>query len=463
MWYFRDDRRSIKISVRSDALVVKIIIRLSNLRTTFFSVVAHKIKIIIMKFVSSSTASILVALVVSSIQPPSCNARSDPTFIDLLGDKLFPEGILELPDGRVMVGGFGDGSLQLVDPNNTSSSPSYFSAPGENGMVIAVGFAYDEELDNFWVANFNFDLGDGIPGSQLKVFSLNGSLKATVPSDFMPGVFFNEIALAKDGSVYVSDTFNPTIWKANPNNLTGVQEFATNKDLLSNAVGQPFGLNGLAITLDNNYLIASVMDRLDAGNGTILRISIANQNVTSVTLLDNDGGKAVAGFAGSDGMFFDPQDKQRLFMVNVFSSAGAIYTADFSNDYSIATLTIRDAFASAYNRPTASTMANGMLWTMNSQLDHIIDDENGALGTPPDLPFQMVGVPLAELFVSVDIPVPATPSPVPRYKKKQGKEGKGMSKSKLIKGGNGKSRRHLATTSIVDVESARSLRGVDWR
>jgi hypothetical protein len=122
--------------------------------------------------------------------------------------------------------------------------------------------------------------------------------------------------------------------------------------------------------------------------------------VTSVTLLDNDGGKAVAGFAGSDGMFFDPQDKQRLFMVNVFSSAGAIYTADFSNDYSIATLTIRDAFASAYNRPTASTMANGMLWTMNSQLDHIIDDENGALGTPPDLPFQMVGVPLAELFLA---------------------------------------------------------------
>lgn len=34
--------------------------------------------------------------------------------------------------------------------------------------------------------------------------------------------------------------------------------------------------------------------------------------------------------------------------------------------------------------------------TVNNQLDRLIDVENGALGTPPDLPLQLVGVSLEE-------------------------------------------------------------------
>lgn len=85
-------------------------------------------------------------------------------------------------------------------------------------------------------------------------------------------------------------------------------------------------------------------------------------------------------------------------MVNVFSSAGAIFTAQFNSDYSSADLVIRSQFQSAYNRPTASTIRNGRLWTVNSQLDHIIDDGNGAMGTDPQRPFQVVHVPLSQLL-----------------------------------------------------------------
>ena len=134
------------------------------------------------------------------------------------------------------------------------------------------------------------------------------------------------------------------------------------------------------------------MDRLDAGDGRLVRVRISDGQVNPVVLT---GGSAVQAFAGSDGMFFEGHV---LFMVNVFSSAGAIVTAAFNPDFSSANLEVQDAFQSVYNRPTASAIRGGRLWTVNSQLDHIIDDNNGALGTEPDRPFQEVNVSLAELL-----------------------------------------------------------------
>jgi hypothetical protein len=87
-------------------------------------------------------------------------------------------------------------------------------------------------------------------------------------------------------------------------------------------------------------------------------------------------------------------------MVNVYSQAGAIFTAKFNQDYSQANLTIRNKFQSVYDRPTASTIRNGRLYTVNSQLNHIIDDKDGKLNTPPVLPFKVVSVPLSELLKS---------------------------------------------------------------
>ena len=88
-------------------------------------------------------------------------------------------------------------------------------------------------------------------------------------------------------------------------------------------------------------------------------------------------------------------------MVNVTPPA-SIMTAEFSKDYSRAQLVGRSTFESVYNRPTASAVRGKRLWTVNSQLDHIIDDENGALGTPPDLPFQLVNVSLAKTLKAME-------------------------------------------------------------
>jgi hypothetical protein len=309
--------------------------------------------------------------------------------VSLLGDALFPEGIITLPNNDLIVGGFGDGSLQRI---NSKNEVSYFSKPGENGMVIAVGMAIDTQRKHLWVANFNFKTESGNPGSNLKVFDLSsGKLLKTIPEKFIDGVFFNEVTIDKAGQVYVSNTFGPQIWTSNFNSSEAT--VLVENELLSNpAPDQPFDLNGLIITPDQKYLIASVMDRLDAGDGKLVRIDIKTKAVSDVKLT---GADAVKAFAGSDGMFFHGG---QLFMVNVYSKAGAIITAKFNASYSEAVLTIRDKFNNVYDRPTASAIRSNKLFTVNSQLNHIIDDADGQLNTPHEKPFKVVGVPLKDLL-----------------------------------------------------------------
>ncbi|MCZ8355380.1 MAG: hypothetical protein O9340_11630 [Cyclobacteriaceae bacterium] len=251
----------------------------------------------------------------------------------------------------------------------------------------------DVKNNRLWVANFIFKTDSGNPGSNLKVFDYKtGKLLKTIPENFVQGAFFNEVTLDEKGNVYVSDTFAPTIWTANFSSAEPTI-FVQNTSLLKKpSPDQPFGLNGLTITPDNQYLIASVMNRTIKGGGTLVRINLSNKEVKSIQLKDDEASKS---FSGSDGMFFY---KGELFMVNVYSQSGAIFTASFNKDFSEAKLTIRSKFQASYDRPTASAIRNGKLYTVNSQLNHIIDDKDGQLNTPPSLPFQVVAVPLAELL-----------------------------------------------------------------
>lgn len=332
--------------------------------------------------------SLALFAITTLLSPFASAQKTDVEYINLLGNTLFPEGIHALPNGDLLVGGFGDGSIQRI---NSKKEISYFSKSGENGMSIAVGMATDKKSNRLWVANFNFKTASGKPGSNLKVFDLtSGKLLKTIPENYIEGVFFNEVTIDEQANIYVSNTFGPQIYTARFDNNAAT--IFVESELLSNpAPDQPFDLNGLTITPDNQYLIASVMDRLDAGDGKLVRIHLSTKEVTAIEL---KGDAAVKAFAGSDGMFFH---HQILYMVNVYSKAGAIVTATFNKDYSIATLVLHPAFNNIYDRPTASAILNGRLYTVNSQLNHIIDDADGKLNTPPTLPFKVVSIPLHKL------------------------------------------------------------------
>jgi len=306
-----------------------------------------------------------------------------PATVDLPGEATFPEGILVAENGDLYVTGFGNGSIyRVVDGVEVEE----FKASGEDGLSSAVGLQIDEERNRLWVANFAFE---GFT-SDIKVYDTEtGELIASIAEEDDAPHFFNEVAIDDTGRVYISDTMAPVIWTVDAD-LSSAEIFVQD-DLLANPE-RPFGLNGLALTPDGKYLIASVMDRLTQGGGRLVRIDVETREVSDVEL--SGEGNVIAQFGGSDGMYF--YDGQ-LFMVNVTPPV-AIITATFSDDYSSAELIARPAYDGVYDRPTSTAIRDGRLWVVNSQLDHIIDDANGAQGTAPRLPYQIVNVDLATLL-----------------------------------------------------------------
>lgn len=324
----------------------------------------------------------------------------DPIFIDLNmtgAENLYPEGIIVADNGDIYVSGFGDiasGNGSVIRIPNGTTTAEYFKNEGEDGLLSAVGMEIDQARNRLFVANANLGAGT----SDLKIFDLTtGNLIKTITHPSHGFTFFNEIAIDASGRVYISDTGDAVIWTVASNtddaNLPNEAEVFVTDPLLANPdPNRAFGLNGLNITADGNYLIASVMDRLDQGDGRLVSINISSKTVTDVNFTGQSN--AIQAFAGSDGMFFN---ENLLYMVNVVPPA-SIITAQFNADYTSAELVQRGEFESSYNRPTASAIKDGRLWTVNSQLDHVIDDNNGAVGTNPDLPFQIVGVPINVLL-----------------------------------------------------------------
>jgi hypothetical protein len=92
-----------------------------------------------MKRINIIAGLLLTILSVNGVysQSNNTNNTNKTETIALQGNQLFPEGIITLPSNDLLVGGFGDGSIQKIDSKN---NVSYLSKPGENGMVIAVGY-----------------------------------------------------------------------------------------------------------------------------------------------------------------------------------------------------------------------------------------------------------------------------------------------------------------------------------
>lgn len=298
---------------------------------------------------------------------------------------VFPEGIVEDGNGSLILSVFGSGAILRIDQAGVAE---IYKSAGEDGLAAPVGLAIDASRDRLWVSSINPETFM----SKLHVFTLSsGELQGSIDAPAAMGPhFFNEIVLAADGRAYISDTLQPRIWTVGPDSVLSLEEFAVDPLLANPDPERALGMNGLAISPDGNYLIASIMDRMSQGGGRLVRVDVVDRTVQDVALAGD-----LAEFGGSDGMFFLPDG--RLLMVNV-TPPSALATASFSSDFSEANVASLAAADQVVDRPSSIALRDGKLWIVNSQLDHVLDDGNGAMGTPPDLPFEIVGVDVADIF-----------------------------------------------------------------
>lgn len=269
---------------------------------------------------------------------------------------LVPEsGSFDPVDRAFYVGSATEGSITRVDADGTET---LFFEPMPSESLRTLGITIDAQARRLWVCVD--DSGSaGVGGGGIWTFDLGtGDLEMQFDlTTAGENPTCNDIALDSEGVAYVSDSANPRIYRANPED--GVIETWADDPLLS-PDGGAFGGNGIAVTEDDQYVMLS---KTFATTMTprLLRIERADpSNISGITTTP-----ALDGVA--DGMSFLDGD---LYIAIV--SNGAILRLTSDDDWQTAAITATPGVSGTSTvRP-----AEGRLYGIYSDITNAITTGN---------------------------------------------------------------------------------------
>jgi len=183
--------------------------------------------------------------------------RPEITFAD---GRIFPESLTSTRDGAVYFGSVGLDSVYRAAPD--SSVARTWIQPKANGLQQVLGVLADEPAGTLWVCASATGGRGGAPAvgeTALKAFALkDASFKA---SYVFPGNgLCNDIAVAKDGTVYATDTIQARVLRLKKG-ATALDVWAADPALLNTA-------DGIALLDDGAVYVNSV------GQGFLARIPV---------------------------------------------------------------------------------------------------------------------------------------------------------------------------------------------
>lgn len=131
------------------------------------------------------------------------------TAYDLPGARVYPEGIAADPrTGDIYVGSYATGAVYKATPGHRTAQ--VFLPPGTDGRTTANGLKVDR-AGRLWVIDSTagvavYDLHDR---KLIARFDVTGSAKS----------FVNDLAIASDGSAYLTDSYRGVLYRVTPRQL----------------------------------------------------------------------------------------------------------------------------------------------------------------------------------------------------------------------------------------------------
>ncbi len=304
----------------------------------------------------------LASLLPLSMAVVACAASAQKP-IDLPGDRLHPESVSIAPDGTAYVSGMSGGVLRV---NLATGAVTPWIAPGAFGSGALFGVLADTQNKLLWTCTNDFSArGVSVPGSDpgsvLKGFDLatgEGRVSLPLPDQ---GAVCNDMAVGKDGAVYVADTGHPRILRWTPG-AKALEVWI--EDPVFDA-----GLDGLAFGGDGHLYINNVR------TGALYRVALAGDGragavtklATSRPLGSPDGMRPLGGMDFA-----------------VAESQGRIARLSVKGDM-VEVTTLAEGIAS----PTAVDVRDGTIWYVQGQVGALFN----ASAPRPDLPFRLTPVP----------------------------------------------------------------------
>jgi hypothetical protein len=321
-----------------------------------------------------STVTAAAALVLGLAAPAVAVPVRDSYLLKPVGpaaDLIFPEGIGT--DGRqYFVGSTTDGTVyrgtlagRVATPFLPGGADERTSLTGlkvDDGQLLAAGAA----TGRFFV----YDIGSR---------ELVGSYQVQpAPSTARPS-FLNDETVTPDGSVYVTDSNRPFLYRVGPDRATdGVQPLEVFLDFTGTPLQYTagFNVNGIASSADGRYLVLAKSNTSD-----LYRVDLATKTVSKIDL----GGAPVAG----DGLVLSGSTLyaiERQTVAGQPEQVGYVVKIALSADLGSGTIVSRTTDPS-FDDPTTAALTRGRLLVVNSQFG-----ERGGVGTPA--PFTVSSIPV---------------------------------------------------------------------
>lgn len=278
-----------------------------------------------------------------------------------------PEGVaFDSKTGRFFATGLLSGAVTQIDAATGEERP-FFTPTGQPQQLS--GAKVDEARRRLWVCASELQrMSGGVivfdvdTGAQLAAFELSRA-----------GIC-NDVALDADGVAYVTDSFQPVIYRVDL--ASGrAEEFV--RDPKMTAPPGAMGLNGIAVTPDDKYVIAgftspSKLFVVPRAGGEVHEISLSGDPFAVPQSFQ---------FAGADGIIFIGA---HLYVVNNGGVQEVTFTGPHYGAGTVKNRPVREPGLST------ATVAHGHLYVVKSEVVKMIH-----LRQPPDLPFKIYQVPLS--------------------------------------------------------------------
>jgi Cu-Zn family superoxide dismutase len=279
------------------------------------------------------------------------------------GAATFPEGVaVQASTGRLFVGSYGDGTVFRGRVSGGPLRP--FLKPGAAGRTSVAGMKVDRagRLIVAGARTGRVYVNDAASGRLEHVFTDGLGAAAT---------FLNDLVVAPNGDVYITDSTTPTLWRIPAAALAGPTRAAIEPwlDLRGTAFRYVTGINanGIALTPDGTALLV-----VQSAAGKLFRIGLADRTVTPVPVRGS--------IVGGDGLLLVGRD---LYVAR--NRAGVVVRVRMSADFTSGRITaVRRPFAF----PTTMAQVGHRLLVVNGQIDR------RAAPQTVTLPFRVSSIPI---------------------------------------------------------------------
>ena len=237
--------------------------------------------------------SLIAALVAfTALSPPAMAWIGSPatTFATLPAGATPPEGLTVDASGNVYVTTFG---FPASGPTSDPGQLIVFDHAGKLIRQVAIagasahllGLAFHPATQDLLVLDFG-------AAKVLRVDPISGA--STIFSDIGGGSGLNALTFDNAGNVYISDSFNGTIWRT-PSTGGAAAAWLTSPLLKTTGV-PPFGANGLAFNRAGTALLVA-----NTGDDAVITVPVSGGVAGTPTVL-------TYGVNGADGLIVDEND-----------------------------------------------------------------------------------------------------------------------------------------------------------